>query len=179
MCNPRTEKNTGKVIWITGLSASGKTTLARKLVSELELNSHKVVLLDGDELRTIISDHHSNNLYQRSDRLALALRYSRLCKMLSQQNMTVVIATISLFKEVHQWNRENLINYFEVYLKVPLEELKRRDPKGIYRRYEMGEIHYVAGLDIAIDEPSAPDYTVKFEHSSSINKTVNNILQVM
>jgi len=74
----------------------------------------------------------------------------------------VVIATISLFREVHEWNRANLPGYFEVYLKVPVEELRRRDPKGIYHRFDAGELTHVAGLDLPIDEPEAADWTVEF-----------------
>lgn len=169
----------GKVIWITGLSASGKTTLANELVCKLKVSNENVLLLDGDELRTIFNTTQNCNFYQRADRLALALQYSRLCQMLSDQGMTVVIATISLFKEVHQWNRENLPNYFEIYLKVPMEELKSRDPKGIYKRFELGEISHVAGLDIEIDEPESPDYEIDFLTRKSKESDIFEIITLI
>ena len=64
--------------------------------------------------------------------------------------------------EVHTWNRSNLPGYFEVYLKVPVEELRRRDSKGIYSRFDAGELTHVAGLDLSIDEPEAADWIVEF-----------------
>lgn len=94
--------------------------------------------------------------------MALAMQYAHLCRVIASQGLTVVIATISLFREVHAWNRENLPGYFEVYLKVPVEELRRRDPKGIYRRFDAGELSNVAGLDLPIDEPEAADWVVEY-----------------
>jgi adenylylsulfate kinase len=82
--------------------------------------------------------------------------------MLSLQGVTVVIATIGLFKELHVWNRKNIPNYFEVFLDVPIDELIKRDPKDIYKRYYAGEIKNVAGLDFDVDFPENPDYTIKY-----------------
>ncbi len=88
----------------------------------------------------------------------------------------MVIATISLFKEVHAWNRQNLPGYFEVYLKVPVDELRRRDPKGIYRRFDAGELQDVAGLDLPIDEPEAADLIVEFESGQTVNAVMEKLI---
>jgi adenylylsulfate kinase len=95
------------------------------------------------------------------------MQYAHLCRVLADQRLTVVIATISLFKEVHAWNRENLPGYFEVYLKVPVEELRRRDPKGIYRRFYAGALTNVAGLDLPVDEPECADLVIEFVHGQT------------
>jgi len=154
----------GTVCWITGLSGSGKSTLASEVVSQLRESSNLVVMLDGDELREVFGAVAANaQNHGREGRLALAMQYSHLCRVLAGQGMVVVIATISLFKEVHEWNRSNLPGYFEVYLKTPLDELRRRDPKGIYRRFDAGELTNVAGLDLPIDEPYAADLVVEFD----------------
>ena len=91
------------------------------------------------------------------------LKYAQMCEFLSSQGFTVVIATISMFDEVYAWNRENLPNYFEVYLKVPLEELQSRDPKYIYRRYKSEDLINVAGLDLSVDQPHGSHLTLDFE----------------
>jgi len=154
----------GQVIWITGLSGAGKSTLARDLVARLRTESRAVVMLDGDELREVFGAVTANSQnHGREGRLALAMQYAHLCRMIAAQGQTVVIATISLFHEVHEWNRRHLPGYFEVYLKVPVEELRRRDPKGIYRRFDAGELHNVAGLDLSVDEPQAADWLVEFD----------------
>ena len=82
---------------------------------------------------------------------------------LSQQGHLVLIATISMFEEVHSWNREHIDNYLEVFLDVPIGELKRRDPKQIYKRFDAGEIDNVAGLDLKVDYPKHSDIVLKFE----------------
>ncbi|MCL6557022.1 MAG: adenylyl-sulfate kinase [Burkholderiales bacterium] len=167
----------GRVIWITGLSGAGKSTVAVEVAERLRTRGEQVVLLDGDQLREIFGaavpsvENHS-----RERRLALAMQYAHLCRILAAQGLTVVIATISLFKEVHAWNRDNLPGYFEVYLKVPIEELRRRDPKGIYRRFDAGELTHVAGLDLPIDEPEAANWVAEFEPGRSVATLAEDLL---
>jgi adenylylsulfate kinase-like enzyme len=175
-----TERKTerGQVVWITGLSGAGKTTVAQQVVQRLRAEGKSVIFLDGDELREVfgaITPNEEN--HGREGRINLAMQYSRLCGVLASQGFTVVIATISLFREVHEWNRRNLPGYFEVYLKVPLKELRRRDPKGIYRKHQIGELKHVAGLDLEIDEPKMPDLIVEYTPKKSISDTAEKILE--
>lgn len=165
-----------RVCWITGVSGAGKTTIARAVVSELRSSGVRPIFLDGDELREVFDKVDGHD---RESRLALAMRYARLCQMLARQGFDVVIATISLFKEVHAWNRAHLPGYFEVYLQVPLDELKRRDPKGIYKRYDAGLVTNVAGLDLAIDVPSSPDFTVNFNPANAVQDSARDIVKRM
>lgn len=156
-------KSLGEVLWICGLSGAGKTTLALEITKKLRAQGKFVVLLDGDELREVFGATAANaQNHGREGRLALAMQYAHLCRVIATQELTVVIATISLFREVHAWNRENLPGYFEVYLKVPVDELRRRDPKGIYRRFDAGELSGVAGLDVPIDEPEDAEWVVEY-----------------
>lgn len=167
----------GSVIWITGLSGAGKSTLAREAANQLRARGGAVVLLDGDELREVFGAMAINaQNHDRACRLGLALQYGALCRLVAAQGLTVLIATISLFHEVHAWNRAHLPGYFEVYLKVPVEELRRRDPKGIYRRFDAGELDSVAGLDIPIDEPKDADWVVEFEPERTVASMVEDLL---
>ena len=158
-----------KCYWITGLSATGKTTLSKLLVDNFRASGRVVVHLDGDELRQVLSDE----AYTRDKRIALGMRYSRLCKLLTDQGINVVISVIGLFKELHTWNRENIENYIEIFIDTPLDELKRRDPKGIYKKFDSGKIKNVAGLDLKIDFPVNPDVHLK----GSSNKEVDSMFQ--
>ena len=158
-----------KCYWVIGLSATGKTTLSKLLVDNFRASGRIVVHLDGDELRQVLSDEN----YTRENRLALGMRYSRLCKLLTDQGINVVISVIGLFKELHTWNRENIENYIEIFIDTPLDELKRRDPKGIYKKFDSGKIKNVSGLDLKIDLPVNPHVHLKW----STNKEVDSMFQ--
>lgn len=176
MVNALTEKPA--IFWVTGLSGAGKSSFARVLVDSLRSQGEAAVLLDGDELREVFGAAAGSEAdFSREKRLSLAMQYAHLCRVISAQGFIVVIATISMFRELHAWNRANLPGYFEIYLKVPLEELRRRDPKGIYQRFDAGLLKNVAGLDIAVDEPEAADWTVEFEAGKSPQALVDQMLK--
>ena len=114
-----------KCYWVTGLSATGKTSLTVLLAEYLRLNGRKVVLLDGDELRKVFA----NQVYTREERISTGMQYARLCQLIASQEVDVIIAVIGLFDEIHLWNRENIPGYVEVFIDTPLIELEKRDPK--------------------------------------------------
>ena len=168
----------GKVIWITGLSGSGKTTVAKALKQGFTEYGIIPILLDGDVLRDILKDDDvKSGSYRRKDRIKLSHKYSQLCKNLSSQGFTVIIATVSMFDEIYIWNRKNLTNYFEVYLNVPMKELIKRDPKNIYKNFYLGTISDVAGLDLKVDYPSKADLVVDFKSGHTPNKIADIIIK--
>jgi adenylylsulfate kinase len=170
-------EQSGRVILITGLSGAGKSSLGREVVARLRAGGEAVVMLDGDELREVFGAVGANaQNHGRESRLALAMQYGRLCRVIAAQGLTVVTATISLFNEIHEWNRATLPGYFEVYLKVPIDELRRRDPKGIYRRFDAGELTHVAGLDLPIDEPEAADWVVEFTLGRDVTALADELM---
>jgi len=144
----------GRVYWITGLSGAGKTTIGRELWIRLRAAGRSAIFLDGDALREVIAEDLSHS---RDNRRRSAMRNARLCRMLASQGTDVVCPTISLFHDVQRWNRENIPGYREIYLQVPLDELQRRDAKGIYAAAKSGELRDVVGLDVAAEYPETPD----------------------
>jgi adenylylsulfate kinase len=112
------------VIWIAGYSGSGKTTVSRLLVSELERRGAAVILLDGDDLRGIFGRRWG---YERADRIELGYVNYRLCRYLSAQGYAVVIAAGGMYQEILDWNRANIPHFFQVYLDVPEDERRHRD----------------------------------------------------
>jgi adenylylsulfate kinase len=121
----------------------------------LRSKGRNVVRLDGDELRFVFASFS----YTKKERLELALKYSKLCKLLTDQGCDVVIGVIGLFKELHSWNRQNISNYIEIFIDTPLAELKKRDAKGIYSGRKLN----VAGVDLKVDLPASPDIHLVWE----------------
>ena len=136
--------------------------------------------MDGDQLRDVFGlSEDSKKNHTRESRISLAMQYAHLCQLISSQGVIVVISTISMFNEVHNWNRINLQNYIEVFLRVPLKELRRRDPKGIYHRYDTGKLKNVAGLDLLVDEPKTPDWLFDFnlDEEYTVKYMANKIIE--
>lgn len=148
----------GHVFWITGLSGAGKSTTARDLVHRLRSRGRHVVLLDGDELRSVYGDGLA---FTTSDRLTLAMRHAKLCRLLANQGFDVVCATISLFHACQAWLRQNILDYHEIFLHVSLAELHRRDPKGLYQRTAATAPVHVVGVDLPVEEPLNPDLLIE------------------
>ena len=168
--------NKNKIYWILGLSASGKTTLSKILVKELIKEEKKVILLDGDNLRRIFDDENLEKSYTREARLNLSFKYAKLVRELSLQGFDVVIATISMFKEIYSWNRKNLNRYVEIYLDVPMEVILSRDPKNLYKKFKMKEIKNVVGLDIIPDIPKDPTVLIKYDKDRKLETFLHDII---
>jgi adenylylsulfate kinase-like enzyme len=147
-----------RVIWITGLSGAGKSTIARKMQELLRAAGADAVVLDGDDVRRAVDDPHCG--HDRASRLTNAYRVCRLAKVIGEQGVPVIVATMSLFHEIHDWNAANLPGYFEVFLRVPVGILRERDPKGLYQRADHGAERDVGGVDLEIEEPRRPDLVV-------------------
>ncbi len=165
------EASPGRVFWITGLSGAGKTTLGRELCSRLRAEGRPVTFLDGDALRSAIAEDLGHS---EGDRRRSAMRNARLCRLLAEQGTDVVCATISLFHQVQRWNRENIPCYREIYLRVPVDELRRRDSKGIYA----GAQRDVVGIDVPAEAPKAPDLVLDNYGPLDVAAAVDRILAV-
>ena len=163
----------GTVYWITGLSGSGKTTIARLFANAVQSRGGRPILLDGDELRDVLGQSFG---YTSEERLRLAMVYCRLCRSLASQGFDVIIATVAMFSAIRDWNRNNLGSYREIYLRVPIQVLIQRDPKEIYSRAQRGEISNVVGIDVPIDEPRTPDLIIDNFGSCTPERAVDRIL---
>ncbi len=152
--------NQGIVVWITGLSGAGKSTLARTCAELLRAEGKLPVLLDGDEFRAAVGDDLGHD---HEGRLLNAYRLARFAAYLARQGHTVLCATMSLFHEVQEYNRKNASRYFEVYVRVSLDHLVERDPKGLYARARRGEVSGVVAVDLPFAEPLAPDLVLDNE----------------
>lgn len=144
------------VLWITGLSGAGKTTLAQRVVELARPRLPGLVLLDGDQVRQALGQVG----HGLEGRWLNAQRICGLCRLLDRQGLQVVCAILSMFEESRRWNRANYSSYYEVFIDTPLPELMARDPKGLYRRAQAGQLDQVAGLDLPFTPPEHPDLVI-------------------
>ncbi len=142
------------VIWVTGLSGAGKTTLCTTLYERIKPAMPELVILDGDVVRRA----YGNDLtHCEADRVRQVKRLRAMASVLAEQNLVVLVAVLYAHPDLLAWNRENLPGYFEVYLDVSLETVMERDDKGIYAAARRGEMPDVVGLDIPWYAPENPD----------------------
>ena len=158
----------GNLIWITGLSGSGKTLIARKLKQKLLKQKKNYLLINGDGLRSIFE----LKKYDRNSRINYAYSYSKLCKKIVDQDLNVIIATVAMFDEIRKWNKSNIKNYFEIFVKMPFKSVKDRNKKNLYK----SKILNVVGKDIKPEYPKNPNMILKNDFTKDIDCLVNIIL---
>ena len=156
------------VVWITGYSAAGKTTISKQLELELSKLDYKTILLDGDDLRKVLGN---NRKYDKKSRLELAYIYFKLCKQLSSQGYIVIISAVVMFDEIFDWVKDNIPNVIQIYLKVPKENRKKRDAvtKKIFLKTDINK------NDKLYDEPSNADLVINNYGENDVIKTTEEI----
>lgn len=147
------------VVWLLGLSGSGKLTLAEALRGALAPIA-PVAVLDGDAVRAAVDDELS---YSAEDRRTQSARLGRMARLLAMQKLIVVVADACSDPERLAWNRANLPGYREVLLRASLEKLARRDLRAVYARANAGQRSNVVGVDIPWHEPASPDLTLNMD----------------
>jgi adenylylsulfate kinase len=164
----------GFCIWLTGLSGSGKTSIAQELVRRLE-NARYIEVMDGDEIRKGLSRDLG---FSKDDRNEHNRRVIFCSKLLARNGVIVVVALISPYRETRAYAKEQIQNTFEVFVNAPLEVCIERDPKGLYKKALAGEIKHFTGIDDPYEEPLNPDITVETD-KETVEESVDKILSVI
>ena len=164
----------GTVYWITGLSGAGKTTIGKLFYNHLKGRYPNTVFFDGDILRKVFGDDLG---YTEEERRKCAMRYARLCVMLEEQGMNVICCTISMFDSVRQWNRENIHNYREIYVRVSMDTLRARDQKGLYSGITSETEKDVAGIHFQVEMPKNPDLILDNDGEMTPEEQVERIVR--
>lgn len=147
----------GFTLWLTGLSGAGKSTIAQRLAAELGGRGHRVEILDGDVVRT----HLSKGLgFSREDRDENIARIAWVASLLTRHGATVITAAISPYAQARAKARESIGNFVEIYVRCSLDELTRRDVKGLYAKAFRGEIAHFTGVSDPYEPPDHPDVVV-------------------
>jgi adenylylsulfate kinase len=154
---PPVNVNGAFCVWLMGLSASGKTTLAQLLAQALSQRGFKVEVLDGDVMRTTLSKGLG---FTSGDRVASLRRIAAMAQNFVHQQIVTIVAAICPYHAIREEVRATIGNYIEVYLDCPLEVCISRDPKGLYRQALAGEIQHFTGIDDVFETPVRPDIQV-------------------
>jgi adenylylsulfate kinase len=166
-----------RVIWMTGLSGSGKSTLAIALEKRLIREGYLVQVLDGDNIRTGIS----NNLgFSNQERMENIRRIAEVSKLFNQCGIITINAFVSPTNEIRDLARQIIgeRDFLEVYINVPLEIAEKRDVKGLYRKARNGEISQFTGLDSLFEPPSNPFLEIRTDlltPAQSVDILFNNL----
>jgi adenylylsulfate kinase len=148
------------VIWMVGLSGSGKSTIAKALETDLHQRGYVTQLLDGDNLRTGINNNLS---FSEADRLENIRRAAEVSKLFLNCGIITICSFISPTEEIRDIAR-NIVgsnDFFEVYINAPLEICEQRDVKGLYKKARAGEIKSFTGLDSPFEAPKNPSLELK------------------
>lgn len=153
----------GFTLWFTGLSGSGKSTLSQALAPALRERGLRVEILDGDEVRTNLSKGLG---FSKEDRDTNIRRIGYVCKLLSRNGTVAISAAISPYRAIRDELRAQIPGFVEVYARCSIEELARRDPKGLYKKALAGEIANFTGVSDPYEEPLQPEVVVDTERES-------------
>jgi 3'-phosphoadenosine 5'-phosphosulfate synthase len=167
--------NKGFVVWFTGLSGAGKSTLAERLRVELEGLGRHVEVLDGDEVRTNLSKGLG---FSKEDRDTNIRRIGYAARLVARSGGVAITAAISPYQEVRDEVRAQTPGFFEVYVRCSIEELTRRDVKGLYAKALRGEIQNFTGVNDPYEAPPVPEITVDSERET-VDVSLDRILDAL
>lgn len=159
------------VLWFTGLSGSGKSTIASRVEQALVDRGTDVEYIDGDALREVFP----NTGFTRAEREEHLRRTGYMASRLAAHGVTVVASFVSPYRESRDFVRKLCSNFVEIYVATPLEECERRDVKGLYARARQGEIKNFTGIDDPYEPPEHPELTLE-TRGLSVDECVAKVL---
>ena len=177
----RSELNSQKpcVVWFTGLSGSGKSTIANILEQKLHTAGKRTYLLDGDNVRHGLNKDLG---FTDTDRVENIRRVAEVSKLMVDAGLITLVSFISPFKSERQMAKDLLFSdeFFEIFVNTPLEECEKRDPKGLYKKARAGELKNFTGIDSLYEEPENPDLILDTTSSNAEELTdqIINFLQL-
>lgn len=163
----------GFTLWLTGMSGAGKSTIAEQLMAAFHAENAKAELLDGDVVRTNLSQGLG---FSREDRDTNIRRIGFVCELLSRNGVIAVVAAISPYRATREEVKLRIENFVEVYVECPVEVLATRDVKGLYKKAMAGEMVNFTGISDPYEPPENPDIVVRSDRET-LSESVNNIWQ--
>jgi len=169
----------GQVIWLTGLSAAGKTTLGKALSAHLRERGYRVEHLDGDEIRRGLS---SDLGFSPADRDENVRRIGQFAHLLAAHGLIVVVSATSPFEQARGRVRDLIPNFIEIYVNAPVEVCSNRDRKGLYKLARAGQLIDMPGVDLPYEPPHYPTIECRTDRETvegSLQKILAYVLPVL
>lgn len=148
----------GFVLWMTGLSGSGKTTIAMELIPQLQARGVNVERIDGDVVRESLTKDLG---FSKEDRRTNIERVTFVAKLLSRNGVAAICAFISPYQSVRDYVRANTTNFIECYVNAPLDVVEGRDVKGLYKLARAGKIENFTGISDPFEAPENPEIEIR------------------
>lgn len=173
----KANKHNALLLWFTGLSGSGKSTIANLVEQKLYQEGIKTYTLDGDNIRKGINNDLT---FSPEDRTENIRRIAEVANLMIDAGLVVLAAFVSPYKK----DRKNIrrivkdVNFVEIYINTSLDECERRDAKGLYKRARAGQIKNMTGISAPYEAPENPDIEIKTE-DISVNDAVDKILNFL
>ncbi len=161
-------KNKGILFWITGISGSGKTSIAKKIHKPIIKKFGPTLLINGDELRKLFQ----LTGYSFEERKKIGFSYSKLFKKITDQNINVIFAGVVLIKKNRNWNRKNIKNYVEIYIKSNMKTIIKKKYKNLYNKTDN-----IVGIKIKAEFPTNPDIKINNNLKKKIDFISQNLLR--
>ena len=162
-------KKKGIVFWITGLSGSGKTQIGHKIKNNIIKKYGPTILFSGDDIRNIFDFKK----YSPQDRLKIVSQYCKLSHNLSNQKINVIFCVVGLMHAIYKWNKKNIENYIEIFVKSSINKVKKFSNKQIYKQKY---IQNVVGLDIKPEYPKHPHIIINNDFAKPIEELSEELL---
>lgn len=165
------------LLWFTGLSGSGKSTIAGAVESKLAERLHHTYLMDGDNVRYRLCGDLG---FSEADRVENIRRVGEVSHLMVDAGLIVITAFISPFKQNREMVREMLLDgeFIEVFIDTPIEECEKRDPKGLYKKARAGQIKDFTGIDSPYEAPESPEITIK-NVGVSVEDAANSVIDYL
>ena len=161
-------KKKGILFWVTGLSGSGKTTISKLIKKDIVKNYGPTILVSGDDLRKIFKF----TKYSLIERQLLVKKFCSFAKFITNQNINLIFATVAMMDTPRNWNKKNIDNYVEIFIKTKINKIIDAKKKKIYHKKNIGDI---VGLSIKPELPKKPDIIIM----NNFDKPIKHLSKIL
>ena len=163
------KKNKGILFWITGLSGAGKTSIAKQIFKKVQIKHGPTISISGDEFRKLFD----LNKFTKKEREKNYIKYLRFAKFMTDQNINVIFDLIGLYDKARAWNRKNIDNYIEIYIKADIQKIIKFNKKKIYKNDKKN----IIGLSIKAEYPKKPDIIIENNFDRPVKKLSEELVK--